>query len=176
VQQYNDDELPSKSELKREMDQLQEYGQQLMALKPADLARLPLNDALIRAIDESKRITSHEARRRHAQFLGKLMREEHSAAVVPALIELKSPQRQRWLADWQERLAEAADGPALAPLMEEMLKRYDHADRQHLRNLCRNVLQSRVDREAPEAARDKFRRERKKLSDYLNTLERTAPL
>jgi len=67
VEQYNDDELASKSELKREMEQLQEYGLQLMSLKPAELARLPLNNALLLAIEESRRITAHEGRRRHAQ-------------------------------------------------------------------------------------------------------------
>ena len=78
MKQYSDDELPSKSELKKEMAQLQQYGLQLMALKPADLARLPLDGALLRAIEESSRITAHEARRRHAQYVGKLMRDQQS--------------------------------------------------------------------------------------------------
>jgi ribosome-associated protein len=176
VEQYSDDELPSKSELKREMEQLQEYGLQLMALKPADLARLPLDGALLRAIEESRRISAHEARRRHAQFVGKLMRDEESQLVIPALLELKSPQRHRWLVDWQERFADQPDLRSADSQLDEILARYAHAERQQLRNLCRNVLNSRVDREAPESARDKYHRERKKLSDYLNTLERTAPL
>ncbi|MFN3713879.1 MAG: ribosome biogenesis factor YjgA [Alcanivoracaceae bacterium] len=176
MEQYSDDELPSKSELKREMDQLQEYGLQLMGLKPADLARLPLDGELLRAIEEARRISAHEARRRHAQYVGKLMRDEASQRVVPALLELKNPQRLRWLIDWQERLAEQADLRSAESLVDEMLARYGHADRQQLRNLCRNVLGCRVDRDAPEAAQDKYRRERKKLSDHLNALERSAPL
>lgn len=71
------------------MEQLQEYGLQLMALKPHDLARLPLDGELLRAIEESRRITAHEARRRHAQYVGKLMRDEQSQRVIPALIEMK---------------------------------------------------------------------------------------
>jgi ribosome-associated protein len=176
VEQYSDDELPSKSELKREMDQLQEYGLQLMALKPAELARLPLDGALLRAIEESRRISAHEARRRHAQYVGKLMRDEESQRVIPALLELKNPQRLRWLVDWQERLAEQPDLRSAESLVDEMLARYAHADRQQLRHLCRNILASRVDRDAPESAQDKYRRERKKLSEHLNALERSALL
>jgi len=176
VEQYNDDELASKTALKREMEQLQEYGLQLMSLKPAELARLPLNDALIRAIAESRRITAHEARRRHAQYVGKLMREDVHQLLVPALLELKNPQRQRWMQDWQERLLALTEVRAAEPLIDEMMARYDATDRQKLRNLCRNLLAAQVDREAPSAAQDKFRHERKKLTDYLNELEKHQPL
>ena len=174
MEQYSDDELPSKSELKKEMEQLQEYGLQLMALKPHDLARLPLDGALLRAIEEARRITAHEARRRHAQYVGKLMRDEESQRVIPALIEMKNPQRQRWLLDWQERLVELADSKAAETLVNEMMSRYADTDRQTLRNLCRNVLGARVDRDAEQAAQEKYRRERKKLSEYLNDLERNC--
>ncbi|MDF1630769.1 MAG: ribosome biogenesis factor YjgA [Alcanivoracaceae bacterium] len=176
MEQYNDDELVSKSELKREMEQLQEYGLQLMSLKPAELARLPLNNALLLAIEESRRITAHEARRRHAQFVGKLMREEVSQSVVPALLELKNPQRLRWLMDWQDRLVDLANARAAETLIDEMMSRYDATDRQQLRNLCRNIISARVDREAPAAKQEKYRRERKKLSDYLNSLEKNQLL
>lgn len=174
MEQYSDDELPSKTELKKEMEQLQEYGLQLMALKPHDLARLPLNDALRRAIEESRRISAHEARRRHAQYVGKLMRDEESQRVIPAMIEMKNPQRQRWLLDWQERLVELPDARAADALVDEMVARYTDTDRQTLRNLCRNVLGARVDRDAERAAQEKYRRERKKLSEYLNDLERNC--
>lgn len=176
MEQYSDDELPSKTELKKEMEQLQEYGLQLMALKPADLARLPLDGALLRAIEEARRISAHEARRRHAQYVGKLMRDEESRRVIPALIELKSPQRQRWLLDWQDRLVELPDAKAADALVDEMMARYADTDRQTLRNLCRNVLSVRVDREAERAAQEKYHRERKKLSEYLNNLERSSLL
>lgn len=176
VEQYNDDELPSKSELKREMDQLQDYGLQLMALKPHELARLPLDGELLRAIEESRRIHAHEARRRHAQYVGKLMRDEESQRVIPALLELKNPQRLRWLMDWQERLVECADLPAADALIDEIVHRYQDADRQKLRHLCRNILNARVNQDADQKQQERFRRERRKLSDYLNELERHQPL
>lgn len=177
MDEYSDGHLPSKSERKREMDELQQFGERLMALKENELARLPLTPRLRAGIDESRRITSHEARRRHAQFIGRLMREENGDAVIAALAELDNPMRQKWLADWQDRVL-ALDTPRAAePLIGELLERYPDGDRQHLRNLIRNVLQARVrDEEVDAAARDRFRRERKKLSAAVNELERNQPL
>jgi len=65
---------------------------------------------------------------------------------------------------------------AAEALIDEMMARYDATDRQQLRNLCRNIINARVDREAPAAKQDKYRRERKKLSDYLNSLEKNQLL
>lgn len=176
MEEYNDGQLPSKTELKREMDELQSVGIRLMELKPAELDRLPLTDRLRYAIDQSQRIKSHEARRRHAQFVGRLMREDNGEAVIEALDELRNPWRQRWLLDWQDRLISVQDARDAEPLVTELLERYPEGDRQHIRNLCRNALGARVGEEADNSATEKFRRERRKLADYLNDLEKHQPL
>jgi len=175
-EEYSDDEYTSKTERKRESDRLQGLGEKLMSLKAADLNRLPLSDRLRHAIDESQRITSHEARRRHAQFVGRVMREDDGERVEAALTELDNPYRLRWLQEWQERLLALAEVKESAQLVHEMVERFDHCDRQHLRNLARNALLARVADDADNNARDKFRRERKKLSDYINGLEKQQPL
>ncbi len=176
MEEYSDDEYTSKTERKRESDRLQALGEKLMSLKPADLNRLPLSDRLRRAIDESRRISAHEARRRHAQFVGRVMREDNGDRVEEALTELDNPFRLRWLQEWQDRLLALADIKDSAALVHEMVERFAHADRQHLRNLARNVLMARVNDDADNNAKDKFRRERKKLSDYVNQLEKQQPL
>lgn len=178
MDEYSDDLLPSKSARKREVDALQDIGEQLMNLKPADLARLPLNDALLHGIEESRRITSHEARRRQAQYIGKLMRGANGDEIEQALAALTDPLRHKRLLDWMERLDGCADTRAAQPVINEIISLYPDAERQHLRNLLRNYLASR----APEGVipddvtKDKFRRERRKFYDYLNELERHAPL
>lgn len=178
MDEYSDDLLPSKSELKREVDALQQVGEQLMNLKPAELARLPLNEPLLRAIDESRRITSHEARRRHAQYVGKLMRTADGDAIQQALAALTDPLRHKRLLDWMERLDACADTRAAQPVLDEIMTTYAAADRQHLRNLLRNYLASRAPEgvEPDNAAKEKFKRERRKFYNYLNELERNAPL
>lgn len=178
MDEYSDDLLPSKSELKREVDALQQVGEQLMNLKPAELARLPLNEPLLRAIDESRRITSHEARRRHAQYVGKLMRTADGDAIQQALAALTDPLRHKRLLDWMERLDACADTRAAQPVLDEIMTTYAAADRQHLRNLLRNYLASRAPEgiEPDTATKEKFKRERRKFYNYLNELERNAPL
>ena len=176
MEEYSDDDFTSKTELKRESDRLQALGETLMSLKPADLGRLPLSDRLRHAIDESRRITSHEARRRHAQFVGRVMREDDGERVEAAMTELQNPYRLKWLQDWLERLLGLSDPKGNAALVQEMVERFEHCNRQHLRNLSRNALNARTGDDADNNARDKYRRERKKLSDYINELEKQQPL
>ena len=80
---------PSKSQRKRDMLRLQELGVELLDLRPALLARLPLSDALRVALAETQRISSRGARRRQLQFLGRLMRDEDGDAIAQALVRLR---------------------------------------------------------------------------------------
>src|SRR5688572_7066988 len=78
----------SKTELKRESTELQKLGESLLTLRADLLERLRLPDKLIDALDEARRITNFEGKRRQMQFVGKLMRgldEETLAAVREAL-------------------------------------------------------------------------------------------
>jgi len=175
-EEYSDDEYTSKTERKRESDRLQQLGEKLMSMKPADLNRLPLSDRLRRGIDESRRITAHEARRRHAQYVGRVMREDTGDSVEQAMIELDNPFRLRWLQEWQDRLLALSDLKDSAALAQEMVERVAHWDRHHLRNLARNALTSRVDDDADNKAKDKLPPERRKLSDYVNMLEKQQML
>ena len=173
--EYSEAALPSKSELKREADALQQAGLRLMEMKPDKLARLPLSDALLNAIRESRRISSHEARRRHAQYVGRLMREANGDRILAAMAELDNPLRQKRLQDWLERVAACEQARDTGQLVQEMLGWYPHGERQHLANLCRNLVSARP-QESDSSGQERLRRERRKLSDYLNELERSAPL
>jgi len=62
--------------------------------------------------------------------------------------------------------------------VQQILEFFPHGDRQQLRNLTRNALKARVKdpADAPPAEKEKFKRERRKLINYLNQLDKTAPL
>ncbi len=78
----------SRTDLKRESDQLQKLGEALLTLRADLFDSLPLSEKLTDAIAEAKRITNFEGKRRQMQFIGKLMRlldEEAIAAVKEAL-------------------------------------------------------------------------------------------
>src|SRR5690606_5000030 len=72
----DDPDFKSKSQLKREMHDLQKIATALVELKPGQVAEVPMSDSLRAGIEESWRITQNEAKRRHMQYLGKLMRHE----------------------------------------------------------------------------------------------------
>ena len=80
---------PSKSQVKRDMVELQALGEQLTRLADTQLATIPLEDDMRDALAELKRIKSHEARRRQVQLIGKLMRDANVEAIRAALAELK---------------------------------------------------------------------------------------
>ena len=64
----------SRTELKRESTELQKLGEDLLTLRPEQMARLAVSEKLKDALVEAKRITNFEGKRRQMQFIGKLMR------------------------------------------------------------------------------------------------------
>lgn len=78
-------ERPSKTRLKRQMHDLQRLGERLVALPPAQLARIELPEALREQIDLARRITAREALRRQLQYVGRLMRGADADAIRAAL-------------------------------------------------------------------------------------------
>lgn len=139
---YDDDDelLKSKSQLKREMHALQDVGKHLMELRPDHLAGLPMSDTLRAAIDESRRIRQNEARRRHLQYVGKIMRlEDQLDELLRAVAALDAGSeehtRRLHLAErWRDRLINEGDDA-----VTRFLEYCPHAEVQHLRNLVRNA-------------------------------------
>jgi ribosome-associated protein len=66
---------PSKSQIKRELLALQEFGLELLKIQPRRLDAIEMDDRLRAAIAELRRLTSHSARRRQVQYVGKLLRD-----------------------------------------------------------------------------------------------------
>jgi len=68
------DERPSRSQLKRDMAELQKLGLALAALGDNVVKESNLPPDVEEALLRIKTISKHEARRRHLQYVGKLMR------------------------------------------------------------------------------------------------------
>ncbi|MGH8555453.1 MAG: ribosome biogenesis factor YjgA, partial [Gammaproteobacteria bacterium] len=76
---FNPDEFyggPSKSQLKRDALELQELGAALEELPQDKVDAIEMGERLREALRELKRLKVGEARRRHMQFIGKLLRDE----------------------------------------------------------------------------------------------------
>ena len=77
-----------RSARKRASHELTRLGEELLTLRPQQLAALALPERLKEAVAEARRLTSFGAKRRQSQFIGKLMRtldEESVAAIRKAL-------------------------------------------------------------------------------------------
>lgn len=132
---------PSRTELKRESDELQALGESLLTLRTELLNKLDISEKLRDAVVEANRITNFEGKRRQMQFIGKLMRklehpvlediraalvEQHSGSIRDTMVLHEAEQ-------WRDRLL--ADDEALA----EWMASYPLTDTQPLRALIRQA-------------------------------------
>jgi ribosome-associated protein len=131
----------SKTDLKRESAELQTLGEALLGLRAGLFDKLDLGDKLRDAIDEAKRITNFEGKRRQMQFIGKLMRGLDAAtldAIRAALDEQnRGPAQEAAILHdaerWRDRLI--ADDDALGGWIET----HPGTDAQQLRALVRQA-------------------------------------
>lgn len=129
---FDDDYGPSKSDQKKSMDRLQSLGERLAEMREDQLRKLPLEESLLNALLELKRLRAHEAVRRQKQFIGKLMRHADEAALLNALNPLRNPALQRQLDMLLDRLMQQGD-----ELLGEVMSRFPDVDRHTLRQLVR---------------------------------------
>lgn len=132
------DERPSKTVLKKQAHDLQRLGEALSELPDERLDEVPMSDTLREALRETRRIRSHEGRRRHLQFLGKLMRVTdieplRQAVAASQLGSAQSTLELHRLERW--RLELVNDDDALTRWMTLC----PTTDLQHLRSLIRTA-------------------------------------
>ncbi|MEQ9544702.1 MAG: ribosome biogenesis factor YjgA [Marinobacter sp.] len=131
---------PSKSQLKREMHALQDLGKRMLELSNDQLDTLTISDTLRAAIEESRRIRQNEAKRRHLQFIGKIIRQEDDPDALKRAIDAfdagsEEHTRRHHLAErWRDRMISEGDSA-----VGEFVSYCPNADIQHLRNLARNA-------------------------------------
>jgi ribosome-associated protein len=153
-----EDEGPSKSEIKRRMLALQELGETLVALPEKQLRRMPVDDEqLLEAIREARQIRSNSARRRHLQFIGKLMRDIDPEPIARALDDMHTDQQRsndafHELEELRAQMLAAGPGG-----VELAIQRWPEADRQQLRQLLLQHQREQQRNKPPAASRKLFR-------------------
>ena len=161
------DEPVSKTRRKREMIELQALGAALVGLPESQLDQIQLDSALRQALLDAKRITSHEAKRRQLQYIGRLMREVDPEPIRARLAAVEGRSSQaaaahRRLEAWRERLI--ADDAALTHFASE----HPRVDLQEIRSLIRSARKEQKEGKPPRAYRELFR--------VLKTLETASSL
>lgn len=150
-------QAPSKSQRKRDADALRALGEQLVALKPAQLADFPLDHDLLAAIHAAQAMRSHGARRRQLQYIGKLMRQHDPEPIQTALATL---QQTSLAAKTQQHMLERMVTALLAneaAALADFLQRYPATDRQQLRHLIRKAQAEQQHQRPPQSRRALFR-------------------
>ena len=143
----------SKSEIKRDAEDLKQLGEKLVNLTKANLTKVPLDDNLKDAIELAQRLQK-EARRRQLQYIGKLLRSIDAEPIREALekIENKHNQQQAMLHKLEilrDELVTKGDA-ALTDLLNE----HPSADRQQLRNLIRAAQKEKEQNKPSKAYRE----------------------
>ena len=143
-----DYERPSKSELKRQMSELQKLGEELVNEARDRVKRVPMPEDVRDAILMCQTITNHEGRRRQMQFVGKKMRtlDEAEVAIIQQTID-----------SWKGMSkADTAALHALERRRDKLLAEHEELDGQHLRTLIRNARKEQAENKPPKAYREIF--------------------
>lgn len=151
------DQPISKTQKKREAEILQKLGMELVELSEEKLALFPLNDNLLEAIRLAKTLTSHGAKRRQAQLIGKLMRSSDFEAIQAAwaqFIEANSAKTASFheAEVWRDRLIDEDQ-----QVLTEFIALYQPQDIQKLRQLVKKAKDDRKNQKNTGGAKALFR-------------------
>lgn len=127
-----DPDFVSKSQQKKAMDRLQAIGEQLATLSANQLKKLPISEELRDALLFLPTLKSNEAKRRHRQLIGKLMRHENEDALLQAMNQRQQPNLERQLSLWVDRLMSQGE-----PALLEAVRQFPAAERHPLRQALR---------------------------------------
>ena len=139
-----DGELPSRNQLKQQMQDLQELGEALASLPADRLDALKIEERLRDAIDELHRTRSFEGKRRQIQYIGKLMKFENPEPLREAVASYRVGSAKDTLTMhqaeyWRDQLVATDD------TLAEWLKSYPATDVQQLRSLVRAARKEKLE-------------------------------
>ena len=135
---------PSRNELKKQMQDLQELGEAVASLPVDRLDKLKIDERLRDAIDELRRTRSFEGKRRQIQYIGKLMKHENPEPLREAVASYRVGSATDTLAlhqaeYWRDQLLAGDD--ALA----NWVKEYPATDVQQMRSLVRAARKEKLE-------------------------------
>ena len=153
---FDQDEI-SKSQRKRDLDELKKLGMELLEFSDDALRQLIPEEVLLEAFRTAKRITSNNARKRQMQYIGKLLKNVDATPLREAVDE-RNHQHLTHTREFHKiellRDKLILEGDSALP---EVLALYPRTDRQHLRKLVRQARNEQDTKQPPRASRLLFR-------------------
>ena len=150
-----EDEWVSKTQMKKQMNDLQALGMELTKLSSDTLKKIGLDEDLFEAIATYKKITSNSALKRQAQFIGRLMRDTDPAPIEAYLAKRRGDNTAHNA--FLQRVEQArtrllADDGAITQFMAD----FPQADAGKLRTLIRNTKKEQEQNKPPKNFRALF--------------------
>ncbi len=148
---------PSKTQLKKQMLELQAIGEALIGLPEARLAEAPLPDRLRDAVESARAMKKHGALKRQKQYIGRLMREIDAVPIAAFLAAEHGASRQaaalfRHTERWRDRLL--AEGEAA---LADLVREHPGLDSDTVSSLVNDAQAEASRGRPPRAARELFR-------------------
>jgi len=154
----DDQDWISKSQLKRDSKELQMLGKKLSSFNAEQLAKVPLNDKMLDAIELAHKL-SHKrgALKRHFQFIGKILRSIDVEPILEAVESIEDKDNSNKLIFkkmeyWRDKIVAEGD-----PAINECCEENENMDRQKLRQLSRNHKQAPTEQKKTRFARQIFK-------------------
>ncbi|WP_077342740.1 ribosome biogenesis factor YjgA [Pseudocolwellia agarivorans] len=135
-----DEDLKSKSEIKREMHKLQDFGQKLVEMSKHQRSRLPLTDELKDAmILADKILNKHEALRRHIRHIAKILAETDLEPIHQAMDVMANKHQQEAVKHTRLEVLRSELVEGDNETIESLLAEHPTMERQKLRQLVRQA-------------------------------------
>jgi len=147
----------SKSQRKRDAQELVNLAKEIIAMPENRFKKLPLDEELRSGLKFARSIKSHGARKRQLMTVGKMLRQRDNEDLLDAVNNIDQKNRQaiarfHVIETWRDRLIEGSD-EALSGLLEQV----PGANVQTLRQLIRNAKKEAALGKPPSSSRKLFK-------------------
>jgi len=147
----------SKSQRKRDANDLLDVGKKLISMPESRLKRMPLDDDLRREVEFARRIRSNGARKRQMMTVGKMLRLRDNEALIDAINDVNQKNRKdnarfHHIEAWRDKLIEGDND-----VLSELIEKSPAMNAQTLRQLIRNANKEAKLGKPPAASRKLFK-------------------
>ena len=147
----------SKSQRKREANELLDLAKHLIAMQESRFKQLPLDQDLRDEVEFARNIKSHGARKRQLMTVGKMLRRRDNEELLDAVNNFDQKIRQanarfHLVEAWRDRLVEGNN-----QVLTELLETTPNANVQTLRQLIRNAKKEATLGKPPSSSRKLFK-------------------
>lgn len=154
IEEFEEDK--SKSQVKRELQELKDLGRQLIDLPIKELKKLELEDELLDAVINAQTM-SHGALKRQTGYIGGLIAKSDFQSIQNNLAKLKQVhhgevKQFHQLEQWRDDLLSGN-----AEIITLLHNQFDNFDSQYVRQLVRNAAKESKNNKPPKSARLLFK-------------------